>query len=586
MSLNSQSQSYLDRLKVGVSSTVDLDRLAYWIEQNTTHPKDSLKNWSWAGHEYQVDILNDPASRVVVRKCSQVGVSELVVRLVLALMGTLRNTTAIYTLPTTGFASKFTKSRVDPVISNSAVLRELLNKDVDNVELKQIGSNFLYFLGTFTQKAAISIPADILINDEVDFSNQQALTTFASRLGHAEGRELRREFSTPTRNGFGISESFDISSQAHYGVRCDNCHELVFPQFMEDVVIPGFNDKLEDFEKEDLHDTRYDILNAFLLCPECQAPINNSALLAPEKREWVHKYPDRGIRGYQVFPYDVPSINPIHKTLTQLGEYNKKADWVNFKVGLPYEDAESSFLREVLNNSKTVAPTPPPFDRDGLDLPKYTHKGFVMGVDVGKTSWVLIGKPVSRTRIEVVWAERIRQDGDGGLLSRLLFLVKWFGVSKGVIDAGPDFTTSMAFVEAFPLGRTFANYYTRAKPKNTLSHISVNEAEGVLSTVRTESLDLLAKKVNAGQYGLPKMAETELVIAHLSNLKRIETENNQGDMVANWTNTGADHYAHALNYMNIAATLLDSRFSATAITGVLPMAAKVRVRTQKGVEGG
>jgi len=582
--LNSQARSFLDRVKVGVSSSIDLTRLAYWIEKNTTHPKDNTKPWSFAGHEFQKAILNDPAARVVVRKCSQVGVSELSVRMTLALLATLRNHTAIYTLPTSSFAATFSKTRFDPVVQNSTVLNDMLNRNLDNVAVKQLGSSFLYVLGTFTQKAAISIPSDILINDEVDFSNQQALTTFSSRLGHAEkrgnSRGLRREFSTPTCSGFGISKSFETSSQAAYGVECNHCYSTVFPQFMEDVRVPGFEGLMDEFEREDLLDFRYKVSEAFVECPECHQPIDPTAFLNPEKRQWVHKFPTREVKGYQVFPYDAPSADIFSETLYELANYDRKSDWINFKVGLPAEDAESSFLRDVLNNHKTVAPLQPPSGSDGADLSKYRHKGLVMGVDIGKISWVLVGKPTERSKIDIVWAERIRQDGDGALLARLCFLVKWFGVTKAVVDAGPDFTTSMGFVSAFPLGRTYANYYVRAKSKGTLSHLLVKEEEGIINTVRTESFDIAARQVNAGRFSLPKMGETEAVIEHLGNLKRISTKNNQGEVTPSWTSTGADHYGHALNYLNIAATLLDKRFSVPGVQGVLPMAAKVKVKTK------
>lgn len=559
---------------------MDLSHLAEWLIKNTKHPKDPNLPWSFKDHEFQIDILNDDAAWVVVRKCSQVGVSELTVRMILAMLAVLRNHTAIYTLPTAGFATKFAKSRFDPVVDDSRVLKELIDPDTDSSALKKIGSNFLYILGTYTQGSAISIPADILVHDEVDFSDQQALTTFASRLGHAKNGGIRREFSTPTVNGFGISKTFEASSQNYRGVVCDNCHETVFPEFFQDVIVPGFEEELEKLERDDLNDPRYDFKNAFLSCPKCHQELKLNNLKDPEKRIWVPKHLGRDIHGYQVYPWDVSAINPVSRTLQQLSEYEKKADWVNFKIGLPFEDAESSFLREIMEANKIVGPRNPPPEEQQDAIDKFDFpKGLVMGVDVGKVSNVLVGQPIGRNKLDIIWAERVRQTGDGALLKRLVFLTKWFGISKAVIDAGPDFTTAMAFVEAFMMGRVFANYYTRARSKNTLSHLQINEEEGIVTSVRTESFDLLAKKVNGGHIRFPKTAETPLVIDHLDYLKRVETQNNQGDLVANWTATGPDHYGHALNYCNIAANLLDDRFAVSSAVGALPMATAVRLKT-------
>ena len=67
------------------------------------------------------------------------------------------------------------KTRFDPVIADSPELRAKLDAEVDNTGLKRIGGSFLYIRGTFSKNAAISVPADILIHDEVDFSNQEVM---------------------------------------------------------------------------------------------------------------------------------------------------------------------------------------------------------------------------------------------------------------------------------------------------------------------------------------------------------------------------------------------------------------------------
>jgi len=549
----------MERVRTGVASSVDMSRLSKWLEINTAHPKLPGEPWSFKDHEFQIGIVNDQARDLVCRKCSQVGVSELTLRLVLGLVSILPQHTAIYTLPTAGFASKFAKSRFDPVIKASKFLSESLDRDIDNVELKKIGTSFLYILGTYTQTGAISVPADILVHDEVDFSDQQAMTTFSSRLGHAADGGIKRRFSTPTVEGFGISKAFAVSTQAHYGVKCDKCSDTVFPSFMDDVVIPGFDKALHDIDKEDLSNDSYNIEGAWLKCPSCGARITEANLADPSKREWVHKFPDRTVSGYQVFPYDVIRYNPISKTLRSLEDYAKKSDWVNFKVGLPDEDASNSFILEVMENNTVYNPLVPDYG---------VSSGTLMGVDVGKTSWVVIGKPVDR-KIDVIYMERVRQTAEGYLLYRLNELSKMFGVVKSVIDAGPDFTTSSSFVAGAPVGVRYANYYTRSTSKGQLTHIKVNDEEGILTTERSTSFDLLVKAVNAGRVRFCKGVETLTLHTHLRNMKRVESFNTHGDRVINWVSTGDDHYAHALNYMNIAATLLEPKSGRKAV-GVLP----------------
>ncbi len=95
-----QARQFIDRVKAGISNSVDLTGMSGWLEQNTSHPKLLNTPWSFEHHEMQKGIVNDPRHHVVVRKCSQVGLSEVSVRICLALLGIYPGHTAIYTLPT------------------------------------------------------------------------------------------------------------------------------------------------------------------------------------------------------------------------------------------------------------------------------------------------------------------------------------------------------------------------------------------------------------------------------------------------------------------------------------------------------
>ncbi len=72
-----QARQFIDRVKAGISNSVDLTGMSGWLEQNTSHPKLLNTPWSFEHHEMQKGIVNDPRHHVVVRKCSQVGLSEV-----------------------------------------------------------------------------------------------------------------------------------------------------------------------------------------------------------------------------------------------------------------------------------------------------------------------------------------------------------------------------------------------------------------------------------------------------------------------------------------------------------------------------
>ena len=576
MSLHREHRNYLNRISTQASKVFDLTQIPSWLKQNTRNPLDPDESWSFKDHEYQTEILADMSDEVVARKCSQVGASELWVRLMLAMLGLSKSITIIYVLPTTGFARKFSKQRIDPIIEQSPVLKDLLNRDVNSSELKQVGNNFLYIAGSYGQNAAISVPAQGLFQDEVDFCNQTTLTTFNSRLGHSKpGEFYKRSFSTPTVDGFGIDAMYASSSKAHYAVKCNCCHKWVSPNYMDDVEIPGFEGTLFTFEKEDLTNPYVEIDRAFIRCPECRGPLSWETILEPKNRQWIHEEPDNPVHGYQILPIDVPTVNPIARTLRQLKDYERKKDWVNFKVGYPYADAETSFLQDVIDKFSTFpALRRPDDDETGLRLASNT----VFGLDVGKTSWFTVMVHVEGEN-RVIYYERIRQDGDNYLGLRAMYLIGVFGCVKGVVDAGPDISVSKYLVAQNPEGLAWACYYVRQQ-KGILENYKLNELEGIITASRTGTFDSMAKKVNSGKTVFGKSVELITAKSHLGNVKRVDSSNDQGDVVSSWVKTGEDHYAHSLNYAHIAMDMLISRAGEVHTVPCLPRMSRQKMKSE------
>ena len=576
MPIHREHRNYLDRIATQSTNVFDLSQIPKWLQRNTRSPSDPDRPWNFKDHEYQIEIMSDMADEVVAQKCSQVGASELWVRLMLAMLGLSKSITIIYVLPTFGFARKFAKGRIDPIVEQSPTLRDALNREVNSSELKQIGNNFLYIAGSYGQSSAISIPARGLFQDEVDFCNQTTLTTFNSRLGHAKpGEFYKRSFSTPTVEKFGINEMYRESSKAHYAVHCKACSEWVAPDYMLDLEIPGFDGNLTTFEKEDLDNPFVLVDEAFIRCPECSAPISWDTICNPIQRQWIHEEPDNPKHGYQILPIDVPSVNPIPKTLRQIKEFDRKKDWVNFKIGYPFADAETSFLPEALDKYCTAQSLNRP-DDDQHDL-RLAHNT-TFGLDIGKVSWFTVMANVEGER-RAIYFERIRQDGDNYLGKRVQLLMKVFGCVKGVVDAGPDISVSKFLVENNPEGRVWACYYTRDM-KGKLENFRLNEGEGIVSAARTGCFDYLAKLMNTGKATLTKSPELHTVKAHLSDIKRVDNRNDQGEMISTWVSTGEDHYAHSLNYCNIAMEMLVTGAGTIPVIPSLPMMSKRKMKTE------
>ncbi len=243
----------LEQIESAIHNKFDQTQAVQWI---TTHTTLQGRRFSFKDHEYQERILQSEAPEKVIRKCSQVGISELSARLALCYSDVMRGFNQIYTLPTHSQAQRFAKTRVDPIIQDSSRLKAKLSKTVDSATTKQLGSNFLYFTGTYGENTAISVPADHLFHDEVDFSDQEVLGKFNSRLTHSQYK-WKTSLSTPTVGGFGIDKMF-VTSKRHFNfVKCCHCSKYFYPDYMKHVAIPDFDDDILSIDKYMLANLRW-----------------------------------------------------------------------------------------------------------------------------------------------------------------------------------------------------------------------------------------------------------------------------------------------------------------------------------------
>ena len=185
--------------------------------------------------------------------------------------------------------------------------------------------------------------------------------------------------------------------------------------------------------------------------------------------------------------------------------------------------------------------------------------------------------------MSVVYRERIRQDGNDYLFKRVKFIEKVIGGRTGVMDAGPDFSTSKKYAESGTLGRNLACYYVR-KGKDTLDIITIDEDDGIVKAARTETFNDLSAAVNAGKIVFSDGPDFELMRSHLKALKRVDSVED-GEYSSKWVSTGDDHYGHALNYAYIAYVVSKMLVAPSSdVIPVLPMAGVVRMKPAEGTQ--
>lgn len=542
MNLPSLEADHLERIRSAIYDDFSLSTLARWITERTFL---GGRPFSFKDHEFQLRILESEASSVVVKKCSQVGISEFAVRRTLAIADTLPDIHVLYTLPSAKFSGQFARTRIDPVIEGSPYLKSRVNPEFNSAEIKQIGSSFIYIKGTIGQSAAISIPASLLVHDEVDFSDQTVLTSYQSRLTHS-AYKLEFNLSTPTVSDYGIDALMKSSKRHFQFVTCSHCGERFLPDYFQHVVIPGWNRPLEEIDKEVINSIRWE--EARLACPAC----GKSPNLSPAFREWVVENPSTRSRsdGFQVSPFDAPAVISVPYLVHASTKYKRYADFINFNLGQCAEDSDNSFSEAELK--KLRVPQVPRLSR------------YVVGCDTGLASHVVVAGQVPDGTLVLLPQPRIALSD---------FYASWaqlhreFLITRGVIDSQPYADLVLELQRTNPY--LFASVYKtgRAKGVEVFSvQAKEEDDEGfknplkLVNVVRNTAFDVLMGLIRTGRVVVCAQDDVfELWVKHLTDMRRLQKEDANGEIYYQWEKSaqGSDHYHHATLYAYVASQMMD-----------------------------
>ncbi len=552
--------SLLDQVETATITGGGLGNAANWICRNTRDPTNPARDYSLKGHEYQRDILNSAAPQSVVRKATQIGLTELSLRLVLAACAKYSNISAIYVLPSIRFSQKVAMSRVDPIISASPRLKALVSTTVNSNELKQIGNSFLHMTGAAQNSSAISIPARALFIDEYAFCDPTVVSVFTSRLGHqSDSEKIIRQFSSPLHPHSDISYLYEQGSQKQYMCYHDRCGQWVVVDPVEDMVLPGYDGKIEELDYRELDRYPGYVEQAYIQCRHCHDPISTANLADPARRAWVPAYPEREIESFDANPLVLPQLRTCQRLLGDLKLYKNTQRWMQFALGKPAESSSDMILQRTLDNCFTVRRA------EGV-------YGAVMGVDVGKVSHIAIGKEVNGV-FEVLRLETTRQTEDNAAGERLVAIYQDFNCVQGVIDAAPDVTLPKYAQGRLPYNQVWGCYFVRGRGKGTMTAWEQDEIGGTVKVNRTRGLDAFVEAFNKGRVKLPAglaaeqgsgISEQE-VRQHLQRMKRVLNYDSVGEEQAQWIATDpATHWFFAIFYAWLAQEMVQES------GGVLP----------------
>jgi len=413
----------------------------------------------------------------------------------------------LYLFPSKSDVTDFSKGRIDPLIQDNPETIGSWMRDTDSANIKRIWNAFLYLRGMKSRTGLKSVPADLIIFDELDEAPQNAVDMAMERMAHSEFKEAWK-LSNPTLPDYGIDRAFQETDQRYWLLKCEKCGEHTC---LEDT-FPGC--LLEGNGR------------VFRACFRCKAELN------PALGEWVAKKPSitdkRGYHYSQLFSQFVDPIEILHqfRTTTNL------TDFYNLKIGVAYVETENRLtVEEVLSlcgNEGIV----------GKD-----HGPCSMGVDQGKDLHVVIGKRHYRKAGKIIHLGVYK---DWEELDRLM---KNFRVTRCVVDALPETRNARAFAERHR-GKVFLNYYN----EHQKGKYKWNEKDLTVQCNRTESLDASHIEIMNGQVILPRECETVRVFAqHLHNVaKKLEEDEETGSKRYVYVKLGPDHFRHAYSYEAMA----------------------------------
>ena len=470
--------------------------------------------FSFEGHEYLRAIYDDTSPHVVLSKAAQIGGTTWAI--LRSLHACLTGLNVIYFFPTRTDVLEFSKSRVGPLLDDNPLLSKLMT-DTDSAGLKRIGDAHLYLRGMQSTVGMKSVPADMVVFDELDEAPPAAKTMAKERLAHSDYKRLI-ELSNPSLPDYGIDERYQKSDQRHWTLKCPACGQWTSP-------VKAFPTKVgEDVrviqQREDG--------SHYLACIKC------SAELDPTMGEWVADYPRRKIHGYRISQLFSPKVDP-GEILEEYRTTRFLDRFYNLKIGIPWADLERRLDVPAVLGLCGEEPM----------LEQAQSGSYAMGVDTGKLLHVVILQNAKHEEPRQLIHLAVCQDFED-----LDGLMRAFPVSRCVIDGLPETHATRAFAQRHH-GRVFLSFFNesqRGAPK-------WDEEGQIVQVNRTEALDASRAAVREKRLALPRCSPRveEFARQMAADAKVLHEDEATGIRKYRYVKTGENHFSLAFTYAWLAA---------------------------------
>lgn len=529
------AQDHLQRVIDDVSNRYNLHNLSDYIEKHMYLEGRRMRFGS--GYKFQKAIVNDTSRVTNIVKLAQIGATTSTIAYFLAGMASQPRFNVIYALPSASDAGKLTTTKVNPLIYESPALKRMLDKDVDSVELKKIGKNFLFTRGSKSETAALSISADCLVIDELDRCDAETVKQFRSRL-QASPLQIIKQFSTPTISGLGISKEAETSKRYRHMGTCGPCGHKWLPSFHTDLLIPDYTGELFDLTAQNIKDVKWQ--SARWNCPEC----GRDPKLKETSMEWICENPNDQYEAntYFISPATACEILKPSYFIRTSTEFAKRSEFLNQVLG---ETAEEE------NEQVTQGDVDAAMQESELNSSEVHY----LGADMGLLCAVSIGRLTTQGQLIVVHREMVPL---AIFETRRRELIRQYRVVASVHDTQPYVSEIMRICD-YDVNAYGAIFTTSKSPELYTLQEKVEDAEAgklnlrLLKINRTALFDTILGMWKARQVIIKK--DPKVQDAQYLSLKRSQVMQGS-ELVFAWVKSdGNDHMMFSLGYLYLACRL-------------------------------
>lgn len=465
-------------------------------------------------HRYLFDIYRDNSPFLCCIKAGQIGFSTFAI-LKTTWMVANRKLDVGYILPTVEMVQKFVGSKVNRIAQQNPSIQALM-KDKDSISQKQIGENYIFYLGAMTDRSAIMLSLDMLVADEYDKAPQEILEIYDSRLQHSN-YGYKYVFSNPTIPDFGVDRYWQMSDQKKWHIK-HSCKEIYV-----------LDENCIDYQAE------------IYRCPKCKGEITSENI---RMGEW---YPTAEGKwsGYWIPLW----INPLIPA-SKIAEYKRgktKEYFYNFVAGLPYINTADMLSQQILESNL-------------INKINVQEDRAIIGIDTGNNLHYVVGN--KQGLFFNGYCPSVEENRRGENLpnynpwNEIDKLMERLPRSIAMVDQGGDLIGSQLLREKYR-GRVFLVMSNKVSKTAQTSKWGENDEDGKVSIDRNRTIQYLVEEIKDKRFPIwGTIEDWRPYFNQCLNIYRVkEMQGEEGDPQYNWQyvwkRKGGDHWFMATVYFRV-----------------------------------